>query len=171
MKLFCGLNAKKKIIALYLILEIIALYLILEIWLQNFGVSSFHFCSVYNVSSRKIIVWIKYLKYFYFYQMLSTALLQHCRRWVIKWFLLYRSEILEFPSLIKFDIITSDDFNFHFHFCRNLGTSFFSLSTYPKYWLRLSNKKLKIIMLIRYMINRIINWLFFIWKISYSDAL
>ena len=26
------------------------------------------------------------------------------------------SEILEFPSLINFDIITSDDINFHFHF-------------------------------------------------------
>ena len=26
------------------------------------------------------------------------------------------SEILEFPSVINFDIITSDDINFHFHF-------------------------------------------------------
>ena len=25
-------------------------------------------------------------------------------------------EILEFPSVINFDIITSDDINFHFHF-------------------------------------------------------
>ena len=26
------------------------------------------------------------------------------------------SEILEFPGVINFDIITSDDINFHFHF-------------------------------------------------------
>ena len=26
------------------------------------------------------------------------------------------SEILEFPSVINFDIITSDDINFYFHF-------------------------------------------------------
>ena len=26
------------------------------------------------------------------------------------------SEIQEFPSVINFDIITSDDINFHFHF-------------------------------------------------------
>ena len=26
------------------------------------------------------------------------------------------SEILEFPSVMNFDIITSDDINFHFHF-------------------------------------------------------
>ena len=26
------------------------------------------------------------------------------------------SEILEFPSVINFDITTSDDINFHFHF-------------------------------------------------------
>ena len=26
------------------------------------------------------------------------------------------SEILEFPSVINFDIITTDDINFHFHF-------------------------------------------------------
>ena len=26
------------------------------------------------------------------------------------------SEILQFPSVINFDIITSDDINFHFHF-------------------------------------------------------
>ena len=38
--MFCGLNARK----------IIALYLILKIWLQNFEVSSFHFCSVYYKS-------------------------------------------------------------------------------------------------------------------------
>ena len=39
------------------------------------------------------------------------------------------SKILEFPSVINFDI-TSNDINFHFHSCRNLGTTFFSLSTY-----------------------------------------
>ena len=38
--MFCGLNAKKK-------KKITALYLILKIWSQKFGVSSFHFCSVY----------------------------------------------------------------------------------------------------------------------------
>ena len=26
------------------------------------------------------------------------------------------SEILEFPSVIEFDIITGEDINFHFHF-------------------------------------------------------
>ena len=35
------------------------------------------------------------------------------------------SEILEFPSVINFEIITSDDINFHFTSCRNLGTTFF----------------------------------------------
>ena len=35
--MFCGLNAKR----------IIALYQILKIWSQKFGMSSFHFCSVY----------------------------------------------------------------------------------------------------------------------------
>ena len=35
------------------------------------------------------------------------------------------SEILEFPSEKKIDIITSDDINFHFTSCRNLGTTFF----------------------------------------------
>ena len=55
-----------------------------------------------------------------------------------------RSEILEFSSVINFDIITSDDINFHFHF----------LPYFRNYF--------KMIMLIRYIINRIINWLFFI---------
>ena len=36
--MFCGLNAK---------IKIIALYLILKIWSEKFGVSSFHFCSEY----------------------------------------------------------------------------------------------------------------------------
>ena len=35
------------------------------------------------------------------------------------------SEILEFPSVINFDIITSDNINFHFTSCSNLGTTFF----------------------------------------------
>ena len=42
------------------------------------------------------------------------------------------SEILEIPCVINFDIITSDDSNFHFHFLplfRNYFF-FFSLSTY-----------------------------------------
>ena len=33
-----------------------------------------------------------------------------------KFIIYFISEILEFPSVIKFDIITSDDINFHFHF-------------------------------------------------------
>ena len=45
--MFCGLNAKK----------IIALYLILKIWSQKFGVSSFHFCSVYKtIRSRMSLI-------------------------------------------------------------------------------------------------------------------
>ena len=39
-------------------------------------------------------------------------------------------EILEFPSVINFDIITSDDINFHFLFLPKFGNYFFSLSTY-----------------------------------------
>ena len=35
------------------------------------------------------------------------------------------SEILEFPSVINFDIITSDDINFHSLPAVNLGTTFF----------------------------------------------
>ena len=35
------------------------------------------------------------------------------------------SEILVFPNVINFHITTSDDINFHFHFCCNLGTTFF----------------------------------------------
>ena len=40
------------------------------------------------------------------------------------------SEILEFPSVINFDIIISDDINFHFHFLPQFRNYFFSLSTY-----------------------------------------
>ena len=35
------------------------------------------------------------------------------------------SEILEFPSVINFDIITSDDINFHFHFLPLFRNYFF----------------------------------------------
>ena len=51
--------------------------------------------------------------------------------WIIHFYHIPSSEILEFPSVINFD---------------------------------------DIMMLKRYIIDRIINWLFFIWKISYSDA-
>ena len=50
-----------------------------------------------------------------------------CRGIKINIYYIPSSEILEFPSVINFDIITSDDINFH---CRNLGTTFFSLGTY-----------------------------------------
>ena len=35
---------------------------------------------------------------------------------LLRFYYMPSSEILEFPSVINFDIITSDDINFYFHF-------------------------------------------------------
>ena len=44
------------------------------------------------------------------------ALRDHCSDATTLLYHIPSSEILEFPGVINFDIITSDDINFHFHF-------------------------------------------------------
>ena len=65
----------------------------------------------YVMKSYLIYVWDKKIPNGYI--TLKQNLLHVCD---IKFYYIPSCEILEFPSIINFDIITSDNINFHFHF-------------------------------------------------------
>ena len=75
----------------------------------NFLVSFLFSCTnAFELDQSKILLLSKELSFIYFVVWEKVA--------SILFYYIPSSEILEFPSEINFDIISSNDINFHFHF-------------------------------------------------------